>query len=86
MNQRTDLGMGIGLVVSGAALVALAAVIRGSLWPAVLGLAIAGYGFRWLISYAVRYHSQTPVPTWVWLVVLLALLAVLPIAALSSTR
>jgi len=85
VNQRTNLSFGVGLFVVGAALFALAAFVLGWMWLVVLGLAIAGYGCRWLIAYTVRYHSHTSVSTWAGLILLLVVLALLPIGALSCS-
>jgi hypothetical protein len=87
---RRDWLVAWGLVLAGVGItVASALFIRGAPSPSagvvmVCGLVLIMIGARLLFRHLVVRHGQTHVPTWLGLLILLALLAILPLVAFFS--
>jgi hypothetical protein len=90
MQSRREWLLAAALLTGGLALFGLGLLVGNRLTPgwfiatAAGGGALLVIGGKLLLQAAVAQYGQTQVPTWVVLLIVLALLSVLPIAALLS--
>jgi hypothetical protein len=87
---RRDWLVAWGLVLAGAGILAASAPFVRSISSTsaavgmVCGIALACFGARLLFRHLVVRYGQVHVPTWLGLLILLALLAILPLVAYFS--